>query len=62
MAAPRGGDPPPSPQLELGGKAPLVVFDNTDLDAAIQGAVAGSLINTGQDCTTATRAIVARDL
>src|SRR6185369_6653115 len=30
--------------------------------AAIQGAVAGSLINTGQDCTAATRAIVARDL
>ena len=38
-------------QLELGGKAPFVVFDDADLDAAIQGAVAGSLINTGQDCT-----------
>ncbi|MBS1692240.1 MAG: gamma-aminobutyraldehyde dehydrogenase [Actinobacteria bacterium] len=49
-------------QLELGGKAPFVVFDDADLDAAIQGAVAGSLINTGQDCTAATRAIVARDL
>ena len=47
-------------QLELGGKAPFVVFDDADLDAAIQGAVAGSLINTGQDCTAATRAIVAR--
>jgi betaine-aldehyde dehydrogenase len=46
----------------LGGKAPFVVFDDADLDAAIQGAVAGSLINTGQDCTAATRAIVARDL
>ena len=45
-------------QLELGGKAPFVVFDDADLDAAIQGAVAGSLINTGQDCTAATRAIV----
>jgi betaine-aldehyde dehydrogenase len=49
-------------QLELGGKAPFVVFDDADLDAAIAGAVAASLINTGQDCTAATRAIVARDL
>jgi betaine-aldehyde dehydrogenase len=49
-------------QLELGGKAPFVVFDDADLDAAIQGAAAGALINTGQDCTAATRAIVARDL
>ena len=38
------------------------MFDDADLDAAIQGAVAASLINTGQDCTAATRAIVARDL
>nr|WP_090345948.1 gamma-aminobutyraldehyde dehydrogenase [Mycolicibacterium malmesburyense]CRL78513.1 NAD-dependent aldehyde dehydrogenase [Mycolicibacterium malmesburyense] len=49
-------------QLELGGKAPFVVFDDADLDAAIQGAAAAALINTGQDCTAATRAIVARDL
>lgn len=49
-------------QLELGGKAPFVVFDDADLDAAIAGAVAGSLINAGQDCTAATRAIVAADL
>src|SRR3954469_11128861 len=49
-------------QLELGGKAPFVGFDDADLDAAINGAVAGSLINSGQDCTAATRAIVARDL
>jgi betaine-aldehyde dehydrogenase len=49
-------------QLELGGKAPFLVFDDADLDAAIQGAVAASLINTGQDCTAATRAIVARPL
>src|SRR6478735_1147778 len=49
-------------QLELGGKAPFVVFDDADLDAAINGAVAGSLINSGQDCTAATRAIVARNL
>ncbi|CAN5532675.1 gamma-aminobutyraldehyde dehydrogenase [soil metagenome] len=49
-------------QLELGGKAPFVVFSDADLDAAIQGAVAGALINSGQDCTAATRAIVAREL
>jgi betaine-aldehyde dehydrogenase len=49
-------------QLELGGKAPFLVFDDADLDAAINGAVAASLINTGQDCTAATRAIVARPL
>jgi betaine-aldehyde dehydrogenase len=44
--------------LELGGKAPFVVFDDADLDAAVHGAVAAALINTGQDCTAATRAIV----
>ena len=44
--------------LELGGKAPFVVFDDADLTAAVHGAVAGSLINTGQDCTAATRAYV----
>jgi betaine-aldehyde dehydrogenase len=48
--------------LELGGKAPFVVFEDADLEAAIHGAVAGSLINTGQDCTAATRAIVHRSL
>jgi len=49
-------------QLELGGKAPFVVFDDADLDAAVHGAVAGALINSGQDCTAATRAIVAANL
>ena len=48
--------------LELGGKAPFVVFEDADLDAAVQGAVAASLINTGQDCTAATRAYVQRSL
>jgi betaine-aldehyde dehydrogenase len=48
--------------LELGGKAPFLVFDDSDLDAAIQGAAAGALINTGQDCTCATRAYVQRPL
>jgi betaine-aldehyde dehydrogenase len=49
-------------QLELGGKAPFVVFDDADLDAAVHGAVAAALINSGQDCTAATRAIVAAEL
>lgn len=48
--------------LELGGKAPFVVFDDADLDAAVHGAVAASLINSGQDCTAATRAYVQRPL
>ncbi|MER5807761.1 gamma-aminobutyraldehyde dehydrogenase [Streptomyces sp. NPDC002033] len=48
--------------LELGGKAPFLVFDDADLEAAAHGAVAASLINTGQDCTAATRAYVQRPL
>ncbi|MDX3215605.1 gamma-aminobutyraldehyde dehydrogenase [Streptomyces sp. ME02-6991-2B] len=48
--------------LELGGKAPFVVLDDADLEAAVHGAVAGALINTGQDCTAATRAYVQRPL
>ncbi|OKI61343.1 gamma-aminobutyraldehyde dehydrogenase [Streptomyces sp. MJM1172] len=48
--------------LELGGKAPFLVFGDADLEAAAHGAVAASLINTGQDCTAATRAYVQRPL
>jgi betaine-aldehyde dehydrogenase len=48
--------------LELGGKAPFLVFDDADLEAAVHGAVAAALINTGQDCTVATRAIVHESL
>ena len=46
--------------LELGGKAPFVVFDDADLEAAARGAVVGALANAGQDCTAATRAYVSR--
>jgi len=46
--------------LELGGKAPFLVYDDADIEAAIHGAVAGSLINTGQDCTAATRVYIQR--
>lgn len=46
--------------MELGGKAPFVVFDDADLEATAQGAVAGGFVNTGQDCTAATRIYVQR--
>ncbi|HEY6056829.1 MAG TPA: aminobutyraldehyde dehydrogenase [Candidatus Limnocylindrales bacterium] len=48
--------------LELGGKAPFVVFEDADLEAAARGATAGALINAGQDCTAATRAYVQRSI
>jgi betaine-aldehyde dehydrogenase len=44
--------------LELGGKAPFIVFDDADLEAATEGAVVGGLINNGQDCGAATRIYV----
>ncbi|CAN5824877.1 gamma-aminobutyraldehyde dehydrogenase [soil metagenome] len=46
--------------LELGGKAPFVVYADADLEAAARGATAGGLINAGQDCTAATRLYVQR--
>jgi betaine-aldehyde dehydrogenase len=45
--------------LELGGKAPVVVFDDADLAAAAAGIAAAGYFNAGQDCTAATRVIVA---
>jgi betaine-aldehyde dehydrogenase len=41
--------------LELGGKAPFIVFDDADIEAAVQGAVVGGLVNNGQDCGNSTR-------
>ncbi|GAB3301563.1 gamma-aminobutyraldehyde dehydrogenase [Parasphingorhabdus pacifica] len=44
--------------LELGGKAPAVVFADADLDAAAEGIAGAGFFNAGQDCTAATRVLV----
>jgi benzaldehyde dehydrogenase (NAD) len=44
--------------LELGGKAPLVVLDDADLDAAVDAATFGALLNSGQICMSTERIIV----
>ncbi|WP_010205096.1 gamma-aminobutyraldehyde dehydrogenase [Salinibacterium sp. PAMC 21357] len=44
--------------LELGGKAPVVVFNDADISAAVAGIGAAGYFNAGQDCTAATRVIV----
>ncbi|MGW5238673.1 gamma-aminobutyraldehyde dehydrogenase [Monashia sp. NPDC004114] len=43
--------------LELGGKAPVVVFDDADLEAAVEGIAVAGYFNAGQDCTAATRVL-----
>ncbi|MCB0833129.1 MAG: aldehyde dehydrogenase family protein [Bacteroidetes bacterium] len=45
-------------QLEMGGKNPLVVLDDADLDVAVQVAIQGSYFSTGQRCTASSRLIV----
>ena len=45
--------------LELGGKAPVVVFDDADIEAAVEGIGTAGYFNAGQDCTAATRVLVA---
>ena len=44
--------------LELGGNAPFLVFDDADLDAAVEGAMASKFRNTGQTCVCANRLLV----
>ena len=44
--------------LELGGNAPFIVFDDADLDAAVEGAIASKYRNSGQTCVCANRFIV----
>jgi betaine-aldehyde dehydrogenase len=48
--------------LELGGKAPFIVYEDADLEAAARGALIGGFVNTGQDCTAATRIYVQQSL
>lgn len=45
-------------QLEMGGKNPLVVLDDADLDLAVHCAIQGSFFSTGQRCTASSRLIV----
>ncbi|MDG4765227.1 NAD-dependent succinate-semialdehyde dehydrogenase [Solwaraspora sp. WMMD406] len=45
--------------LELGGNAPFIVFDDADLDAAVEGAMAAKMRNIGEACTAANRFFVA---
>jgi len=44
--------------LELGGNAPLIVFDDADIDLAVKGAIASKYRNTGQTCVCANRLLV----
>jgi len=41
--------------LELGGKAPFIVFEDANIDAAVEAALVGQLVNNGQDCANSTR-------
>src|SRR4029079_18231033 len=45
--------------LELGGKAPVVIFDDADMAAVAEGVKLAGFFNSGQDCTAATRLLVA---
>jgi len=48
--------------MELGGNAPFVVFEDADLDAAVDGAIAAKFRNIGQACTAANRFVVHRSV
>ncbi|QMU57232.1 MAG: betaine-aldehyde dehydrogenase [Boseongicola sp.] len=48
--------------MELGGKSPMVVFDDADLDAAVSGAILGNFYSSGQVCSNGTRVFVERSV
>ncbi|MFF0496288.1 NAD-dependent succinate-semialdehyde dehydrogenase [Nocardia aobensis] len=48
--------------MELGGNAPLIVFDDADLDTAVEGALAAKMRNIGQACTAANRIYLQRGI
>ena len=48
--------------LELGGKSPILVFDDADLDAAANGLIAGNFGASGQSCVAGSRGLVARSV
>jgi betaine-aldehyde dehydrogenase len=48
--------------LELGGKAPVIVFDDADMEAAMETIAGTGLYNAGQDCTAATRILAKADV
>jgi aldehyde dehydrogenase (NAD+) len=49
-------------QLEMGGKNPLVILDDADLDVAVDCAVQGAFYSTGQRCTASSRLVVTRGI
>src|SRR5262249_6726549 len=46
--------------LELGGKAPVIVFDDVDMDTAMETIAGTGYFNAGQDCTAATRVLASK--
>ena len=48
--------------LELGGKSPLLVFEDADLDSAVGGAMLGNFYSAGQVCSNGTRVFVQRGI
>ena len=48
--------------LEMGGKSPIIVFDDADIDSAVRAAVLGILANAGQICAAGSRLLVQRDV
>jgi betaine-aldehyde dehydrogenase len=48
--------------LELGGKAPVIVFDDADIEKAVEGIGTAGYFNAGQDCTAATRVLVHKNV